>query len=514
MDSPILTQLQHFDTFQPVGEQHSLAPAIGCLYEWKDYFLEYPGADSLQAGTWECESIRPGLFRLRFENQLGLTALQPFAAGRPLEAPVYVEVLSTKFPTPTCHLAFYRTLLSDLFAQAAQLPFTISGPTARAVTEATTPPTPLFAYYFLCQYAGELTTALTTIQARPHRELQDNPQRVPLAAVTEADADILLSILHAPEEWQPVAPDFPLAAQLNGHAPTHVWQRCSIETTDTPPNRFVRAFVRDLLAAADMLPAQRWWMQAPPKRRDEIQLLEQQLQQALHQAPLAEAGPLHHLPLTSQVLLRRDGYRELLPLWQRFQGARRPLFAALQQAMEVRDIAQLYEIWVFFRLVKEIQQALGEEEKPPVLTLTFSDEYGLHWGAEARYGSGDRLLYNHTYRLPHSYSVALRPDFAWVQNGKLTVVLDAKFRLEQTAWQSETSEAAPGTTVKQDDLYKMHTYRDALGVRAAVALYPGDQACFYRQDRPKDELPTLAALLTGELAGVGALPMQPETTSR
>jgi hypothetical protein len=42
---------------------------------------------------------------------------------------------------------------------------------------------------------------------------------------------------------------------------------------------------------------------------------------------------LHHLPLTSRVLLRRDGYREMLDLWRRFHQARRPLFAPLQHAL-------------------------------------------------------------------------------------------------------------------------------------------------------------------------------------
>ncbi len=178
-------------------------PATHYLYEWKDYWLKYPDADHLHVGSrWE-QPIAPDIpfFRLRFENQLGIAAIQPFSGSQPLAAPFYVEVISPKFPTLTDHLNFYRSLLDDLFARAARLPFTISSDTSRSATEALRPPTPLFTLHFLCQYAPTLRNALAIILAAPHRQLHDNPDLVSLAEVTEADADVLLDILHAPERW-------------------------------------------------------------------------------------------------------------------------------------------------------------------------------------------------------------------------------------------------------------------------------------------------------------------------
>ncbi len=100
----------------------------------------------------------------------------------------------------------------------------------------------------------------------------------------------------------------------------------------------------------------------------------------------ADLGPLHHLPLTSQVLLRRDGYREMLDLWRRFHQARRPLFAPLQHAMDVRDVATLYEFWAYFALTKGNRRgSLGEK---PVVNLRLSDEGGLEQPTEARFGRG------------------------------------------------------------------------------------------------------------------------------
>jgi predicted component of viral defense system (DUF524 family) len=502
----LVEQLQSCRVPIPSDLQVDLAPAVGCLYEWHtNYWLEYPGADSLRAGTELCPSPRPGLFNLRFENQLGLTALQPFAGSRPLAPPCYVEVISPKFPSPAAHLSFYRALLDDLFARAARLPFTFRGRTARSVLETLRPPTPLFALHFLYNYASALAAALAVIQAAPHRKLRDIPDLAPLAEVTEAGADVLLNIVRSPERWVP-AGGFALAQLLGGYAPSRVWQRCPEETTDTPENRFVRDFVQQLLTAAEALPAQKWWANVPSARQAAIRETGALLRHAIAQPPLEHAGPLYCLPLNSQVLLRRDGYRELLDLWLRFQQARRPLFAPLQQALEMRDIATLYEFWVFFRLATAIGDALQAE---PVLNLTVSDQYGLKWGAQAQFGRPGKLLYNRGYRWPNSYSVSLRPDFTWTVRGKPQIVLDAKFRLEWSTLTEEEVDKTPSATAKREDLYKMHTYRDALGVRAAVALYPGDQTVFYDVQRGHCNVLTLDALLTGDLSGVGALPLKP-----
>lgn len=318
----------------------AFAPATCCLYEWTDYWLKSPGADRLSVGgTWlvpvDAES---GLFCVRFENQLGLAVVQPFAGQHPLCAPLHVEVISPKFHTPARHFAFLRTLLDDLFARAARLPFTISAPTGRSVTEAIRPPTPLFVLHFLCQYAPALKTAMVTIQAAPHRQLCDFSDFVPLAQATEADADVLISILHTPEQLAP-ARGFLLAKRLKGYAPVQVWQRRPEETFDTPENRFVLTFLQQVLAAAEELPSQSWWCNVPSERQLAVRQVATLLRQAIRYPMFDDVGPMHRFPASSQVLLRREGYRDMLALWQVFNHARRPLFEPLHKAMDVRDIA-------------------------------------------------------------------------------------------------------------------------------------------------------------------------------
>ena len=482
--------------------QAALAPATHYCYEWREYWTRWPDATRMRVGNGWQEPVLPGVFRLKFENQVGLTTVQPYSEDRPLAPPLLAEVLSPKFPKPADHYRFFRTLLDDLFARAARLPFSFAGPTSRGVAEALQPPSPLFAYHFLLHYGPQLRQALECVRASPHRLLVDHPTYLPIGQASEADPAILMDILHSPQRWVR-AGEFRLAQRLHGFAPTHVWQRRPDETLDTPENRFVLAFLRQLVAAAEALPGERWWGAVAEERRRAIVALTSQARQALAWSMFREVGIMTRMPLNSQVLLRQEGYRDLRDLYWRFHQARRPLFEALKRSIELRDIATLYEQWCFFALVEEIGQQLGVT---PQLELATSDEYGLHWQARAHFRNGDELVYNQSKQ---GYSLRLRPDFVWKRQRHWDVVLDAKFRLRRQ--DVEAGSDVPATAEAQaTDLYKMHTYRDALDVRAAVAVYPGDVNVFYdRSTRQRQYEITLAEVLLGEHAGVGALALKP-----
>jgi hypothetical protein len=489
----------------PADLSSALAPAVCCLQEWRDHWLDLPEIERLRVGQAWREPVKGSIFNLRFENHLGLAQIQPYADGAPLCPPVTVEVISPKFPNPWEHVAFFRSLLEDLFARSVRLPFDLSGPTERGVREALQPPTPLFMLHFLSQYGSSLRSALGMVQARPHRCLAETIEQVPLAQASQADADVLRDIVRSPERWVRTEQDLLLARRLEGYAPTRIRQYLSVESLDTPENRFVCHFLRQLVVAAEELLAQRWWTKVPARRRERVRTVAERVRRAYQHPMFDDVGPMRYLPLSSQVLLRRDGYRTLLNLWRHFHCARRPLFARLQEAIEVRDIATLYEVWVFFALIDELRLALGDA---PHVQLHTSAHHGLAWKAEARFPGAGKLVYNRGFRRPNSYSVSLRPDFSWMEGGKPRVVLDAKFRLERLP--SEDEEDSDTATAKRADLYKMHTYRDALkGVRAAVAVYPGNETVFYDKASGLSNAIKLEDLLMSDVSGIGALPMRP-----
>ena len=131
---------------------------------------------------------------------------------------------------------------------------------------------------------------------------------------------------------------------------------------------------------------------------------------------------------------------------------------------------------------------------------------------------GRDLVYNRGFGRSRSgsYSVLLRPDFVLMEDSQASVVFDAKFRFDRRTFEEEDEETGETQTreqrlAKRADVYKMHTYRDALRtVRAAVALYPGTESeeTFYTIEGNQRRV-SLEELVEGKAVGVGAMAMLP-----
>jgi predicted component of viral defense system (DUF524 family) len=307
-----------------------------------------------------------------YQNYIGLGVLRFELDGRALP-PVRVEVRSNKFQSLDEQHEFYQALLDDLWERNSRLPFSFAAPTVHAVDEAPQPPSALFIYHFLRTHGAELSAALETVLRAPHRVLSEEEALVALPQVNAVDADVIQWIATHPEHWVR-APHLAVARSLGGeYAPARVWQRLAEETFDTPPNRFVRHFVRQL---------QGWFAHRDlASRAEHLATAREAVETAQHDPLFDEVGEMRRFPAESQVLLKRDGYRELLELWRIFHLARRPFFGPLQAAIDSRDVAALYEFWCFFRVVDELQQLWGRA----ILELKVSDEKGLEHKVEARF---------------------------------------------------------------------------------------------------------------------------------
>jgi predicted component of viral defense system (DUF524 family) len=492
----------------------TLAPFV--LQEWTRYRLKVEmeraaGPISVHFGGDPAEhDPRAGVYEYTYRNQIGRSTITVTVGGcflPPLNAQVLSPKLTLKDPdNPLFYPRFYRTLVDELVRYQRTLPFTFEAPTYHAVEETPEPPTLLFLFHFLRSRRVRelLEQAVEAILARPHRLLTAEEEFVPFHQVHEVDADVVLSILTNPQHWvRYQGAGLALAERLRGYAPQKVWQRLAVETFDTPENRFVKWFVGELLSWVEKLRA---WERAPERARDEFVELKGQLERTLHDPLFDEVGEMVYFPATSQVLLKRSGYRELLELYRQYLSSKRPaFFRDLQEAIDSRDVATLYEYWCFFELVKRMEATLGKAK----LQLKVREAGDLKWGVKASFGDTDyTLIYNrHFAHKKGSYSVPLRPDFALTKGDQARVVFDAKFRFEVKSLAEEGAEedeydmdVASGDVkrvVKHADLYKMHTYKDALGINLAVVLYPGTEERFYWEDEERRE-------------GIGAVPLLPE----
>jgi hypothetical protein len=131
----------------------------------------------------------------------------------------------------------------------------------------------------------------------------------------------------------------------------------------------------------------------------------------------------------------------------------------------------------------------------------------------------------------------LRPDFSLVRERKdknereesVKIVFDAKFRFDEKYVEEklEGDEAIDEESEKEmrrgnfervpnlDDIFKMHTYKDALKLKAAFIVFLGDTACLFetngeryktgqknKDDEDIEELPP-------DFKGIGYIPLVP-----
>jgi len=290
---------------------------------------------------------------------------------------------------------------------------------------------------------------------------------------------------------------------------------CKSRDLDTLENRFVKfalgEFRTFLTQAQGVFEASAGWGASAALSRRFAAEVEDWLGRSLFR----EVGEMRFAPLGSPVLQRKAGYRELLRWWLRFRTAAelsweggKELFHAGQ-----RDVASLYEYWLFFELlgwfcqkcragnrpaVEELIEGL--EEGSPNLRLRKRMELGPFVGKFA--GQSRRLnacfAYNRCFEvtqdrhLSGSWTRRLHPDYTltfWPeelpeaeaerQELLVHVHFDAKYRVEDIdglfgVEGSDDADDEVEGNYKRQDLLKMHAYRDAIKrSQGAYILYPG-----------------------------------------
>lgn len=320
----------------------------------------------------------------------------------------------------------------------------------------------------------------------------------------------------------------------------------STPTQDTPENRFVKFALRSFHSFLDAMRSRVADKEKDARLVQEITALCTRLDEALGSDVLRHVSLPTFLPLGSPTLQRREGYREVLQAWLNFAMAAKlvwhggdPVFGAGQ-----RDVATLYEYWVFFKLL-DVVATVFTLDKPASETLLepTADGYWLKLKAgkfialNGKSSQPGRVLmvqfsYNRSFRAtqtprgPGSWTENLRPDYtlslwpegftaeeAELQELMVHVHFDAKYRIDQVA--ALLSEAASDAKLDEDalvlvldvekqeevlgsykraDLLKMHAYRDAIRrTQGAYVVYPGQAGEDKRLESFHEVLPGLGA---------------------
>lgn len=455
--------------------------------------------------------------RLNFRSYVGAAELAVESY-----APVRVEVVCTKIG----YFDDFRLLMDSIAEEYTSLLLEIEAPTFARFTVADASPAQTMTFLFLLRHAmdeSRLPAAIESILASPRSTLSQHERTMPIGLQGPYAGDSFIDRIPQGALVQ----GGPLQDLFRGYTPTVVPETLKRESTDNPENRYVKAFLQNVRDAAEDL---RDLLSA----HDKAMLARQVDVWALRMSEWLEAPlwndvrRMTHFPSNSQALQKAPGYREVLSTDFRIQlGLSLPWSADSQMEADVRGdlrpVSQLYEYWCFFFLRSVLRSVCGGEiESQQSLIREAEDGLSvvLRRGTESRlrfrYQDAEgrsavvSLFYNRRFvRSPAgstawngSYSANLNPDFSILidvvadaeEDRVHWLHFDAKYRLDVDQWRSEITdnleelprlEAELATndedrrisaTYKRADLFKMHTYRDALlGSRGSYVLFPGSE---------------------------------------
>jgi len=366
--------------------------------------------------------------------------------------------------------------------------------------------------------SADFSAALQRILSFPHERLStvsdyvstDRPIRWTPAALQQ---------LLTGNPRREVPTTHPLRAQLGlGSVAERVSMPRKSRDLDTLENRFVkfalgefRAFLTHAQGVFDSCSG--WGASAALSRR-----LASTVADWLGRSLFREVGEMRFAPLGSPVLQRKAGYREVLHWWLRFRTAAELSWEGGEELFHAgqRNVADLYEYWLFFELLGWFCRTCQGGVRPPVEELIeglvdgspnlrlkkrmqLGPFVGLFAGQSRRLHA--RFAYNRRFEVTEdrhtggSWTRRLHPDYTltfWpvgvseedAEREELLVHVhfDAKYRVEgieglfgqKDEDDADEDDAKNPGNYKRQDLLKMHAYRDAIKrSHGAYVLYPG-----------------------------------------
>lgn len=350
------------------------------------------------------------------------------------------------------------------------------------------------------------------IARHPHRRLEPEAQWAPIAHAANISPAGLLAVARHPERLVPISLESKLRqtglgrrlAQRQSSFPGEILTTARTESFDTHENRLVLHVLR---LASDIVTNFDGRELLNPELQVDVRAMREQIDWMLSFDFLRDVGTMQIVPSQSSVLQRREGYREFLGHFLKLS-----LSAVLTEdhhrwhaLLDLKDGALLYELWCFFEVKRMLDSLVGKPEHAD-LVKTNAERRNIRWAAKLSYREGTiELAYNKTYsRQSGSYSVTLRPDIVVRRRqpgGWQTLILDAKLKFagERLDELGDRDPSEWKRAAMREDLYKMHTYRDA--IREAVGafvLYPGSKNVSYPEEKGGYAW-----------AGIGAIPLDP-----
>ena len=449
------------------------------------------------------------------------------------EFPLVLEVIATKFnqKEDLSYRENYRKMLEDITDKCTDLMMQVNTPVTQtiAIDYSADSRTIYQRFCFVKSFLDttEFEEAILRIISNPSTLWKTKETSIKSSQIKRVDRSVMKQLISATNRIDCSDLKYLTEVGLN-NIPSRIQSTTKVRSVDTTENRFIKHVLGVFLNFVEDCQSVFRVNKGFDFAHKESSLLIEKISSYISYAFFSEVSEALTLKLNSPLLQKRSGYREVLNRWLQFDLASKLIWQGGEDVYEAgkKDIATLYEYWLFFQLYELIIQKFNLQffQTQNYEHLFETDETGL----SLKLKSGKELIikgktnfesrnltvrfsYNRTftggvkYHLgePGSITTTLRPDYTlsiWPSSfseneaEKEEVIthihFDAKYKIQNLRDQytenvdehilNRIDERERKGTFKNIDVLKMHTYKDAIRrTGGAYILYPGsNEKCF------------------------------------
>jgi predicted component of viral defense system (DUF524 family) len=454
--------------------------------------------------------------------------------------PIPLEVRSKKIK----YYEQYPAMIADLSEICSALIYELKSPLFQSFNLDSKKKSTLYEDFMLLEYLfrpENLPATYEYLIRNLYTRLDSYVETVPASFASNLGPSEIIKVISTPENLYKspqVPPKWP--KNLKNYIPDVIDQVKYQDSIDTPENRFFKHFLESL----DILIHDLIKKSEEGYVKDKLLDYGDEIGYYLSQRWLKDVGRMQYTPLSSQVLQKREGYRDILKYFLSLELSFRLAWDEISDNFKgyERKLSELYEYWCYFKLLKVLNKLSDKK-------LDFNDVFKLNkdeWSISIRKGKKsaqkfnikieDRdievtLMYNRLFSRTtrdRSYSLPFKPDYSLlidINQDIRFIHFDAKYRSEvevldfynKIGSQKLSEEEKEVINEKEDqkatkrdaeeekshkykngDIYKMHTYKDAiLRTEGAYVLYPGSRDGIFKVNN-NEPIPS-----------VGAFPLNP-----
>jgi len=403
----------------------------------------------------------------------------------------------------------YPAMIADLAKAASGLIFYEKSPTFKYINFQQRVKKSFYEDFMFLEYIfrpENLLSAYGYIRRDPHKILQQHIETVPTAFASAVGPSDLINIITNPSnlsQTKQKPPKWP--SQMGDYIPKRISQKDYLDTRDTPENRFVKYFLEllnELIIEMNLYIKSKGIEGYPTEKIREYGEI---IQEFILDKWLKDVGELYHMPSNSQVLQKKEGYRDILDYFLIFEFAFNFQWEEVKEDIKgyQKKLSELYEYWCYLKLT----EILSKLQNTNTNYSSIFDFNPKKWSIKIKTGYDSsqefcivkddmdinlELRYNTSFTRSkldnHSYSLEMKPDYSLIikiNDNPFLIHFDAKYKCDLK------------TTFKNEDILKMHSYKDAIkNTFGAYVLYPGTKKKIYRE-------------FSNILPSVGAFPLTP-----